>query len=465
MGKRKSAKPQKYIQQSEDEDDDHFDFYNDEDESENIEAPQLTKQTVSEKNIRSLWSKEEKPVEKLSDNIKEENDHTPPKQSIEKDFWAAHFPLSGVGITSNNTKSFDFNNFKVGNSHSLDSFRENTRFGSNQGSPLETLLSERIYNSNPYLEERLREGIGLNHSRNLSGTESDRRSCNDFDGDRRGSRPKRRRKYVTYPATFRLEVVEHAERYGKSAAAKKYNICVEKVSMWCKTKDNIVHKVKKGGQPCADGSYDDRAEDLSMSGTPERTAEDDEGSVKEVGEEKRQQVSQELEMLYNDDSDTSDKYDAEVLRKPETVFPPFFKYRVVRFAEEKGEKEAAREFYVCEKRVALWCQAKEYLAEYVNTHKVEEWECDLYVTLRRLLNESCRVTVRDLIVRAEQAQLARSATNSTITTTWLTDWCQKFKVCFQSVVESTPQVSIFCLSELKYKINNILYKGKISRLF
>lgn len=80
--------------------------------------------------------------------------------------------------------------------------------------------------------------------------------CNGFDIERRGSRLKRRNKYVTYPATFRLEVVEHAERFGKSAAAKKY-ICVEKVSMWCKTKDNIVHKVKKGSQSCTDGSFYD----------------------------------------------------------------------------------------------------------------------------------------------------------------------------------------------------------------
>lgn len=439
MGKRKSAKPQKYIQQSEDDDDDHMDFYIDEDESENIEdPPQLSSKPPSiEKHIGSLWKKE-KPIEPIE--IKEENNHTSPKHSVEKEFWAAHFPLSRVGVTSNNTK-FDFNNFKV--ETSVEAFRENQHFA-NQGSPLETLLSERLFNSNPYLEERLREGINLNHSRNLSGTESDRRSCNDFDTDRRGSRPKRRRKYVTYPATFRLEVVEHAERYGKSAAAKKYNICVEKVSMWCKTKDNIVHKVKKGGQPSADGSYDDRVEDLSMSGTPERIVDDDDvASIKEIGEEKRQQVSQELEILYNDDSDASDKYDAESLRKPEIVFPPFFKYRVVTFAEEKSEKEASKEFRVCEKRVSLWCQAKEYLAEYVTANKVEEWECDLYVTLKKLLEENFRVTVRDLIIRAEQAQLKSSSTNFTITTTWLTDWCQKFKVCFQSVVESTPQVITF----------------------
>ncbi|GIZ00711.1 hypothetical protein CEXT_118301, partial [Caerostris extrusa] len=35
-GKRKSAKPQKYIQPSEDEDEDNVDFYNEMEESENI---------------------------------------------------------------------------------------------------------------------------------------------------------------------------------------------------------------------------------------------------------------------------------------------------------------------------------------------------------------------------------------------------------------------------------------------
>lgn len=451
MGKRKSTKPQKYIQQSDEEDEDHMNFYIDENESDNIEDSQYSfKQSLTENNSGSLWIKKEKTPEVPEVKVKEENNHSSPKQSIEKDFWNAHFPLSGVGVTSNNNK-FDFNSFKSEPPHSVDSFRENnSRFGGSQGSPLETLLSERLFNSNPYLEERLREGINLNNSRNLSGTESDRRSCTDYDIERRGSRPKRRRKYVTYPATFRLEVVEHAERFGKSAAAKKYNICVEKVSMWCKTKDNIVHKVKKGGQPCTDGSFDDRVEDLSMSGTPERIMDDDDNaSIKEVGEEKRQQVSQELEMLYNDDSDASDKYDAESLRKPDIVFPAFFKHRVVLFAEEKGEKEASKEFHVCEKRVSIWCQAKDYLIEFVNMNKAEEWEVDLYVTLKKLLEENFRVTVRDLIIRAEQAQLASSSTNSTITTSWLTDWCQKFKVCFQSVVESTPQV-IILIKKIKH---------------
>ncbi|KFM82528.1 Pogo transposable element with ZNF, partial [Stegodyphus mimosarum] len=439
MGKRKSAKPQKYIQQSEDEDEDHMDFYNDIEESENIEDHALPKQatTTSEKNIRALWTNDRPPEHA---EVKKENNHTSPKETLESSFWAAHFPITGDSISNNN--KFDFNNFKVETAPSVDSIRESSRH-LNQGSPLETLLSERIFNSNPFLEERLREGISLNHSRNLSGTESDRRSCQDFDGERRGSRPKRRRKYVTYPATFRLEVVEHAERFGKSAAAKKYNICVEKVSMWCKTKDNIVHKVKKGGQVSADGSFDtsfdDRTEDMSMVGTPERTPDDEIEGGKELGEDKRQQVSQELEMLYNDDSDASDKYEPEVLRRPEVVFPAYFKHRVVIFAEDKGEKEASREFHVCEKRVSIWCQAKEYLNEYVNTHKVEDWECDLYVTLKKLLEENFQVTVRDLIVRAEQAQLASSSTKSTISTAWLTDWCQKFKVCFRSVMESTPQ--------------------------
>ncbi|KAF8788249.1 uncharacterized protein LOC129972234 isoform X1 [Argiope bruennichi] len=421
MGKRKSAKPQKYVQPSEDEDEDNVDFYSELEESENIKTPIMSKQTAvtSEKNIRSLWTKEKPP-----EIIRKEKS---PKETVESEFWATHFPISQDGITSNN-KKFDFNTFKTESSIPT-------------SSPLETLLSERIFNSNPCLEERLRDGMGL------SGTESDPRSIYDTDMDHRGSRPKRRRKYVTYPATFRLEVVEHAERFGKSAAAKKYNICVEKVSMWCKTKDNIVHKVKKGGQTSADGSfdpgYDDRAEDLSAAGTPERNMEDDVEEIKEVTEEKRQQVSQELEMLYNEESDASDKFEAEpeseVLRRPDVVYPPFFKHRVVMFAEEKGEKEASKEFHVCEKRVSLWCQAKEYLTEYVNSHRVEEWECDLYVTLKKLLEENCQVTVRDLIVRAEQAQLASSSTKSTISTAWLTDWCQKFKVCFRSVIESTPQ--------------------------
>ncbi|GIY25026.1 pogo transposable element with ZNF domain [Caerostris darwini] len=413
MGKRKSAKPQKYIQPSEDEDEDNVDFYNEMEESENILSNDTS--ISSEKNIRSLWTKEKPP-----EPAKKEKS---PKQTVESEFWATHFPIHSDGITSNN-KKFDFNTFKTESSIPT-------------SSPLETLLSERIFNSNPYLEEKLREGMGL------SGTESDRRSTHDHDGDRRGSRPKRRRKYVTYPATFRLEVVEHAERFGKSAAAKKYNICVEKVSMWCKTKDNIVHKVKKGGQPSADGSFDPGYEDNSATGTPERNVDDDAEDGKEVIEDKRQQVSQELEMLYNEESDASDKFEpepeAEVLRRPEVVFPAYFKYRVVQFAAGKGEKEASREFHVCEKRVAIWCQAKEYLAELVNSHRVEEWECDLYVTLKKLLEDNCQVTVRDLIVRAEQAQLASSSTKSTISTAWLTDWCQKFKVCFRSIIESTPQ--------------------------
>ncbi|XP_054710094.1 uncharacterized protein LOC129219814 [Uloborus diversus] len=439
MGKRKSAKPQKYVQQSDEDDEDHLDYYDEMDETENIETPSISKTvTTSEKNLRALWPKDKPP--ELTKDVKTENNHTPVKGSVESDFWASHFPLTTDGVSNSNNK-FDFNNFKVDSSNAVDNFRESSR-SINQGSPLETLLSERIYNSNPFLEERLRESMSLNHNRNLSGTESDRISAHDMEYDRRGSRPKRRRKYVTYPATFRLEVVTHAERYGKSAAAKKYNICVEKVSMWCKTKDNIVHKVKKGTHPADGGfdtSYDDRTEDLSMAGTPERTMDDEVESTKEIEEEKRQQISQELEMLYNDESDASDKYDGDALRRPEVVFPPFFKYRVTLFAEKKGEKEASREFHVCEKRVAIWCQAKEYLAEYVNAHKVEEWEIDLYVNLKKLLEENYQVTVRDLIVRAEQAQLASSSTKSTISTAWLTDWCQKFKVCFRSVLESTPQ--------------------------
>ncbi|GFY64182.1 pogo transposable element with ZNF domain [Trichonephila inaurata madagascariensis] len=421
MGKRKSAKPQKYVQPSEDEDEDNMDFYSETEESENIKSPIMSRQTTvtSEKNIRSLWTKD-----KLIEPIKKEKSL---KDTVESEFWATHLPIHSDGVTSNN-KKFDFNTFKTESSIST-------------SSPLETLLSERVFNSNPYLEERLRDGVGL------SGTESDRRSGHDLDADRRGSRPKRRRKYVTYPATFRLEVVEHAERFGKNAAAKKYNICVEKVSMWCKTKDNIVHKVKKGGQTSADGSfeagYDDRMEDMSATGSPEQTMDGEAEESKEVIEDKRQQVSQELEMLYNEESDASDKFEpepeTEVLRIPEVVFPPFFKYRVVLFAEEKGEKEASRHFHVCEKRVAIWCQAKEYLTEYINTHKVEDWECDLYITLKKLLEDNCQVTVRDLIVRAEQAQLTSSSTKSTISTAWLTDWCQKFKVCFRSVIESTPQ--------------------------
>ncbi|XP_071038928.1 uncharacterized protein [Parasteatoda tepidariorum] len=427
MGKRKSTKPQKYIQPSEDEDEDNMDYYHEGEETENIECAPKHSAALSEKNSRvSLWTKE-KPNDHLQE-IKKENHN-----SIENQFWAAHFPLNRDGMSSNN--KFDLNNYKAEPSIA-DSFREN----SNVSSPLETLLSERIYNSNPF-DSRLRESISLNHSRNLSGTESDRRSVNDGGSDRR-DRPKRRRKYVTYPATFRLEVVEHAERYGKSSAAKKYNICVEKVSMWCKTKDNIVHKVKKGGQPSADGSfdasYDDRMEDMSAAGSPDHLDEDMD-EIKEIGDEKSQQVSQDLDMLYNYDSDISDKFEPDALRRPEIVFPSFFKHRVVLYAEEKGEKDAAKEFHVCEKRVAIWCQAKEFIAEVVNSNKVEEWECDLYVTLKKLLEENYQVTVRDLIVRAEQAQLASSSTKSTISTAWLTDWCQKFKVCFRSVVESTPQ--------------------------
>lgn len=111
-----------------------------------------------------------------------------------------------------------------------------------QSSPLETLLSERIFNSNPsyledrlgrentypedrpsshlsymedrpgdrhpYLEDRLgRESAYLEDRMGRSGTESDR-------SERRGSRPKRRRKYVTYPATFRLEVCVWVTLFG-----------------------------------------------------------------------------------------------------------------------------------------------------------------------------------------------------------------------------------------------------------
>ncbi|GIZ00710.1 pogo transposable element with ZNF domain [Caerostris extrusa] len=52
-------------------------------------------------------------------------------------------------------------------------------------------------------------------------------------------------------------------------------------------------------------------EDNSATGTPERNVDDDAEDGKEVIEEKRQQVSQELEMLYNEESDASDKFEPE----------------------------------------------------------------------------------------------------------------------------------------------------------
>ncbi|KAG8180733.1 hypothetical protein JTE90_004691 [Oedothorax gibbosus] len=440
MGKRKSAKPQKYVQPSEDEDDDNVEMLSEGEKSENSDAPVPSRQIVSsEKNSRLMWTKEKPPEDPKKENncpinLKQDQSSKPAKDTVESEFWASHFPIPPEGVSS--SKPFDFHHYRgdpepvVPRAHS---------------SPLETLLSERIYNSTPFLEERLGHSsysLHLGHSGGVqSGTESDRRSGTE--GERRGSRPKRRRKYVTYPATFRLEVVEHAERFGKSSAAKKYNICVEKVSMWCKTKDNIVHKVKKGGQTSADGSfdtsYDDRMEDLSGTGTPER----DDGTPQEDEDIKRHMVSQELEMLYNDDSDEEipervEPAPMDCQRRPEVVYPAYFKHRLVRYAEKKGQKEAALEFKVCEKRLAVWCAASEYLAGYVSSHRVEEWEVDLYVTLKRLLEQD-QVTVRDLIVRAEQAQLGAQSANSTISTAWLTEWCSKFHVCFKSVMESTPQ--------------------------
>lgn len=122
MGKQKSTKPQKYVQQS---DDNHMNFFIDENESDNIEDSQYSlKQSVTENNSGSLWIKKEKSTYVPEVKVKEENNHSTPKQSSAKDFWNTHFPLSGVGVNSNNNK-FDFSSFKTEPPHSLDFYREN----------------------------------------------------------------------------------------------------------------------------------------------------------------------------------------------------------------------------------------------------------------------------------------------------------------------------------------------------
>ncbi|GIY99814.1 pogo transposable element with ZNF domain [Caerostris extrusa] len=131
-----------------------------------------------------------------------------------------------------------------------------------------------------------------------------------------------------YPATFRLRPGA-CRTPRQECCCQKYNICVEK--------------------PSADGSFDPGYEDNSATGTPERNVDDDAEDGKECNKEKRQQVSQELEMLYNEESDASDKFgpepEAEVLQDQKWCSQAYFKYRVVQFAAGKGEKKL-KEFRV-----------------------------------------------------------------------------------------------------------------------
>lgn len=164
----------------------------------------------------------------------------------------------------------------------------------------------------------------------------------------RGSR--NRKRYQTFPKSFKVEVVRHAIAKTPEQVSKEFRVPIHKVKHWMRTV-----AVKRDSSGRTSGS----ASSTSCWAT----------------------------------------------------FPTSFKLFAIQLAEEKGTEEAAGLLSLDVKLVEQWLQARKRVARKAASENVAQWETDVFIGIRRDMMAGHEVRVADLLVRAESLKVGEAEVN------------------------------------------------------
>ncbi|XP_067121752.1 uncharacterized protein [Centruroides vittatus] len=189
-----------------------------------------------------------------------------------------------------------------------------------------------------------------------------------------GTRYMVRRHYVTYPPTFKLAVVNYAEKNGISAASAKYEIDQPKVTLWCKVKDNIIRRIIKKGLD----------KNLASGETEDSNSQD-------------HQVSSSSDIAVTDNIDD------------------------------------LKNITLTNSREKFCCKMKELTSQEISFQedKTSSWEIDVFVIIRKQLIEGNEVKVKDLVEKMKEMHPSITYKDgSELPQVLIIEWCRKFGVHF-----------------------------------
>ncbi|XP_023217831.1 uncharacterized protein LOC111620180 [Centruroides sculpturatus] len=192
-----------------------------------------------------------------------------------------------------------------------------------------------------------------------------------------------RRRNQTYPPTFKLAVVQYAEKHGVMAAARYYDVSPKRVRVWrtSNMKQTIIKKIKKQGLDILEIETGSSTDSKEKSNVPLSVS-----------------------------TDTSVKTDS-VNKCAEII--------------EKSNHSISRSGKYC-------CRMKEKTIETQN-RTIPVWEIELFANLRKQLNSKNSIKIKKLLETAKKVQPSHFKTEENgIPTLWIVQWCVKFGVGFET---------------------------------
>lgn len=186
------------------------------------------------------------------------------------------------------------------------------------------------------------------------------------------------KKYETFPKSFRVEAVRHAQEHGIEHAAKHFAVPLSKIKMWMKSR-TFEKALKKSGRV----------------------------TLRHASRVSKRQEPQSW-----------------------GLYAPAFKLFAIRLADEKGAKEAAALLSLDEGMVEEWSRLKEDITRKALANGSPQWETDVFVGIRRDLLAGHEVRVEDLLERAGTLKVD----NTLIGMDWMRQWCTKFNVSFRDPI-------------------------------
>lgn len=192
-----------------------------------------------------------------------------------------------------------------------------------------------------------------------------------------------RRRNQTYPPTFKLAVVQYAEKHGVMAAARYYDVSPKRVRVWRTStmKQTIIKKIKKQGLDILEIETGSSTDGKEKSNIP---------------------------LSVNTDTPI----------KTETV--------------NKCTEITEKSIHTISRSGKYCCRMKEKTIETQN-RTIPVWEIELFANLRKQLNSKNSIKIKKLIETAKKLQPSHFKTEENgIPTLWIVQWCVKFGVGFET---------------------------------